>query len=156
MLIKLNELIQTVKQTGSNQFSGSKPIPIGSIFDVLLEKNDSTRCCDDEDGARKQVISSMMNRKWTNEKQGEVMVNLIFKVLQEEPKFSKIVMTNDKTTLELKRDRELREELNTMRLNNPDVEYVIFRGKTVQKSYRDAVRDGSVWPAGATGPPERR
>ena len=91
MLIKLNELIQTVKQTGLNQFSGSKPIPIGTIFDVLLEKNDSTRCCDDEDGARKQVISSMMNRKWTNEKQGEVMVDLIFKVLEEEPKFSKIV-----------------------------------------------------------------
>ena len=91
MLIKLNELIQTVRQGDSNQFSGPNPIPIGSIFDVLLEKNDSTRCCDDEDGARKQVISSMMNRKWTNEKQGEVMVDLIFKVLEEDPKFSKIV-----------------------------------------------------------------
>ena len=92
MLTQLNEFIQTVKRTGSNQkFFESKTIPIGSIFDLLLEKNDSTRCCDDEEGAREQVISSTMARKWTNEKQGEVMVDLIFKILNEDPKFSKIL-----------------------------------------------------------------
>jgi len=97
MLVKLNELIQNVKQTGSSQFPGSKPVGvisqnlIGPMFDVLLEKNDSTRCCDDEDGAREQVISSMMSRKWTNEKQGEVMMDLIFKILEDDPKFSKIL-----------------------------------------------------------------
>ena len=95
MLIKLNELIQNVKRnqfsTGSNQFSGTKPISIGSIFDVLLQKNDSTRSCDDEDGAREQVISAMMSRKWTNEKQGEVLADKIFKILEDDPKFSKIL-----------------------------------------------------------------
>ena len=95
MLIKLNELIQNVKRkpvsTGSSQFSGTKPIPIGSIFNILLEKNDSTRNCDDDDGAREQVISAMMSRKWSNEKQGEILSDKIFKILEADPKFAKVL-----------------------------------------------------------------
>ena len=43
MLIKLNELIQTVKQTGSNQFPGSKPIPIVHFLFCLADSDNEQR-----------------------------------------------------------------------------------------------------------------
>ena len=78
------------------------------------------------------------------------------KEMKKNTRFASIVVTNDKTSLELQRDKELRNELTSMRQKNPTVEYVIFKGKVVEKSYREAMREGSVWGDGAVAPPARR